>query len=231
MRDRIVDHFRGNVVGYLALFAALGGTSYAAVTLAPGSVTSRTIAAGAVTHSKLAAGSVAASNVTKHSLTSAQFKSGALLGVVKGSPGPTGPTGPAGANGTASVAMRASASGTVTAPHGASTDVPLSGASWTQGASDLNLITGSMQLGIPASCTGSFGNALIVSVDGVANTFATAPTGPASTTATIPFVISELMEPGASKQHTVSIKLGNSCAKAGEDYKVSNVKIDVVSFH
>jgi hypothetical protein len=228
MRNRIVGHFRGNVVGYLALFAALGGTSYAAVRLTPGSVTSRALAAGAVTHSKLASGSVAANNVARNSLTSAQFKSGALLGVVKGSPGPVGPAGPAG---TASVVMRASGSGSVTAPHGASTDVPLSGATWTQGANDLNLVTGSMQLGIPASCTGSFGNALIVSVDGVANTFGTAPAGPASTTATIPFVISELMEPGASKQHTVTIKLGNSCAKAGEDYKVSNVKVDVVSFH
>jgi hypothetical protein len=231
MRDRIVGHFRGNVVGYLALFTALGGTSYAAVRLAPGSVTSRALAAGAVTHSKLAGGSVGANNVIKRSLTSDYFRPGTLLGVVKGSPGPSGPTGPAGANGTASVAMRATDAGSVTAPHGASTNVPLNGATWTQGPNDLNLITGSMELGIPAACTGSFGNALIVSVDGVANTFGTAPTGPASTTTTIPFVISELMEPGASKQHTLSIKLGNSCARSGEDYKVSNVKVDVVSFH
>jgi len=121
--------------------------------------------------------------------------------------------------------------GSVTAPHGASTNVPLTGGTWTQAAGDLNLITGSMQLGIPSSCTGSFGNALIVSVDGTPTTFASAPIAPASGTATIPFVTSEVMEPGSSTQHTITASLGNSCTKSGEDYTVSNVKIDVVSFH
>src|SRR4051812_32790140 len=59
----IISHFRGNVVGYMALFVALGGTSYAAVSLKPGSVRSRALAKGAVTHSKLAANSVDATNV------------------------------------------------------------------------------------------------------------------------------------------------------------------------
>jgi hypothetical protein len=231
MTTRIVRHVRGNVVAYLALSVALGGTSYAAVRLAPGSVTTAALARGAVTHSKLAAGSVGANNVIKRSLTAASFKPGALLGVVKAGVGATGPAGPAGANGTGSIVARARGTGTVTAPHGASTAVPLSSATWTQGVGDLNLITGSMQVGIPSSCTGSFGNALIVSVDGVPNTFASAPTAPASGTATIPFAISELMEPGASTQHTVTAKLGNSCTKSGEDYTVGNVKIDVVSFH
>jgi hypothetical protein len=127
--------------------------------------------------------------------------------------------------------VKAHGGGAVTAPHGASTDVPLSGASWTQGAGDVNLITGSVDIGIPATCTGSFGNALSVLIDGVPNTFAVAPTAPASTTATIPFVISEVMEPGAGKQHTVTAKLSNSCTKGGEDYTVNNVKMDVLSFH
>jgi hypothetical protein len=39
------------------------------------------------------------------------------------------------------------------------------------------------------------------------------------------------MEPGASTQHTITAKLGNSCTKSGEDYTVSNVKVDVVTFH
>jgi hypothetical protein len=230
MTTRILGHVRGNVVGYLALFAALGGTSYAAVHLAPGSVTTKALATGAVTHSKLAANSVSANDVVQRSLTAENFKPGALQGIARGGRGPTGPTGPAGANGTASVVMRARDNGSVTAPHGASTNIPLSGGTWTQGAGDLNMITGSVQLGIPSSCTGSFGNALIISVDGVPNTFASAPTMPASATATIPFAVSELMEPGASKQHTITASLGSSCTKSGEDYKVSNVKIDVVSF-
>jgi hypothetical protein len=237
MTARIVRHVRGNVVGYLALFAALGGTSYAAAGLAPGSVTTRALGKGAVTHSKLAANSVGANDVAKHSLTAANFKVGALpngvngVNGVNGGTGSSGPAGPPGANGNASIVARARDAGSVTAPSGASTSVPLSGGTWTQGASDLDLITGSMQLGIPSSCTGSFGNALVVSVDGVANTFASAPTSPASTSVTIPFVTSEVMEPGTSTQHTITATLGNSCTKSGEDYTISNVKIDVVGFH
>jgi len=39
--SRVLRHFRQNVVAYLALFVALGGTSYAAINLPPGSVGSR----------------------------------------------------------------------------------------------------------------------------------------------------------------------------------------------
>jgi hypothetical protein len=257
MRNRIAGHLRANVVGYLALFAALGGTSYAAVRLAPGSVTTSALANGAVTHSKLAPGSVGAKDIVKRSLSAAVFKPGALLAAVKGasgskggangskggakgsgglnggagSQGIAGPVGPAGADGSASVVMKGRNTRTVTAAHSASTDVPLSGATWTQGANDVNLITGSVQLGIPATCTGSFGNALSIYVDGVANTFALAPSAPASSTVTVPFLVSELMEPGASGSHTITAKLANSCTKSGEDYTVSNVKVDVVTFH
>jgi hypothetical protein len=248
-RRRVLDHLRGNAVGYVALFAALGGTSYATVALPADSVHSAQLAPGAVTHAKLASSSVGETDLAKRSLTAADFKPGALLKALVeagqghgtagasgkvgagGAPGRTGATGPAGQNGSASVVMKARGSGTVTAPNAAATNVPLSGASWTQAASDVNLITGSVDIGIPATCTGSFGNALVVSIDGVPNTFAVAPTAPASTTATIPFAVSELMEPGSSRQHTATAKLGNSCTKSGEDYRVSNVKMDVLSFH
>jgi hypothetical protein len=36
------------------------------------------------------------------------------------------------------------------------------------------------------------------------------------------------MEPAAATQHTVTASFANSCTKAGEDYGVSNVKVDVV---
>lgn len=249
MLSRIASHLRGNVVGYVALFAALGGTSYAAVQLAPGSVTTRALANGAVTNSKLARDSVGEGNLRKHSLTAADFRAGALTQAFQavagkngatganggsgatGSQGPAGPTGAPGKDGSASVVMAARGVGTVTAPNGAQTDVPLTGASWTQAGNDVNLITGSMSLGIPSSCTGSFGNSLIVSVDGVPNTIAVAPTAPASSTVTVPFLVSEVMEPGASSQHTITAKLANTCARSGENYTIGNVKIDVVNFH
>ncbi len=50
---RIVQHLRVNVVAYLALFAALGGTSYAALRLPADSVGTRQIKNHAVTPIKL----------------------------------------------------------------------------------------------------------------------------------------------------------------------------------
>jgi hypothetical protein len=244
----IAHHIRGNAVGYVALFTALGGTSYAAVTLSAGSVTTRALANRSVTSAKLARNSVGSANVRTHSLVANDFKAGTLSGLLGpagsaggagstgpggsgGAAGPVGPRGSAGLDGSASVVMTAHEAGSVTAPHGASTTVPLTGGSWTQAANDVNLITGSMDVSVPSSCTGSFGNSLVVSVDGAPNTFALAPTAPGGNTVTVPFVVSELMQPGASSQHTVTAKLANTCTKAGEDYAVSNVKISAVNFH
>jgi len=97
-------HVRHNVVGYLALFAALGGTSYAAVQLPTGSVGTPQLRNAAVTAAKVKA----------HSLLASDFAGGQLrpgpqgvrgpagaTGAVgsQGAPGPTGPQGPAGQDG------------------------------------------------------------------------------------------------------------------------------------
>jgi hypothetical protein len=153
--------------------------------------------------------------------------------------GPAGPTGAAGAagvagaagqDGNAAVSVRATSSGTVAAPHGASTSVPLSGTSWTQAAGELDLVVGSVTLSTPSACTGSVGNALIVSVDGAATTFALAPTSPASSTVTVPIAVAGIMEPAAPTSHTLSAALANSCTQSGQDFSVTSVKIDVVKF-
>jgi hypothetical protein len=266
MPNRLISHLRGNAVAYVALFTALGGTSYAAVQLAPGSVKTKDLANGAVTRAKLAAHSVGESNMVKRSLTAADFKPGALLGALKGTNGAAGAlglTGPAGANGAAgttqagatgvtgatgatgaagatgpggqdgnaSIVLRSRGTGSVTAPHGSSTNVPLTGTTWTQGASDLNLVTGSMTIETPASCTGSFGNAVVISVNGVPNTFVVAPTAPANSSVTVPVVVSDVTEPGTATQQTITAKLANTCTKSGEDYVITDAKIDVVAFH
>jgi hypothetical protein len=251
MLERFLVHLRANVVAYAALFVALGGTSYAAVRLAPNSVTSRAIAKGAVTGSKLAKGSVTAASVRNRSLTSADFKPGALIQGLKGDSGsggaqggsglsgiaglrgdagPAGSQGPAGHDGSASIGLKARSGGSVTAPKGAATNIPLTSGTWTQSAGELDLITGNVTLGIPASCTGSFGNSVVLSVDGKAHTFAVAPSAPASSTVTVPFLVGTLSEPDNEGQHTVTAALANSCTKAGEDYTVSGLKLDVVKF-
>lgn len=228
MSRRIVVHLRGNLVAYLALFVALGGSSYAAVQLTPGSVDTRALAKGAVTQKKLAAGSVAARNVVDGSLGRADFKAG-VLGA--GGQGAKGDTGPAGRAGGAYVGARASFSGSVLAPHGGSTNVPLSAAGWTQEAGEVDLIAGSVTVRTPATCTGSFGNALTVSVDGTVTTFGVPPQTPPSSSVTVPLLVGTLTEPGSSVQHQLTAALANSCTKDGEDFTVSDVKLNVLKFN
>src|SRR4051812_26982597 len=79
-------HVRRNVVSYVALFVALGGTSYAAVRLPSNSVGPLQITKNAITSSK----------VRDSSLLARDFKAGQLPA---GKPGDTGPTGPQGARG------------------------------------------------------------------------------------------------------------------------------------
>ena len=235
MLRTLLLHLRGNAVGYLALFAVLGGTSYAAVSLAPRSVTSRALAPGAVTHGKLAADSVDSRTIVDGTITAKDFRKGTLKAVAEssatGPAGPAGAQGPSGANGNASIALRARGTGAVTAPHGGNTSVPLGSASWTQAANELDLVAGSASVTIPSACTGSFGNSLVVSVDGKPATFAPLPAAPASTTLTVPIVVSPVTEPTASASHQLAATVANSCTKDGEDFKVGDVKVDVLAFH
>ena len=81
------------VVAYLALFAALGGTSYAAVTLKRGSVKSSHIKNGQVKRPDIARGAVDSRRVRDRSLSARDFAPGTLK------PGPAGPPGAQGAPG------------------------------------------------------------------------------------------------------------------------------------
>jgi hypothetical protein len=239
MPERILSHLKGNLVAYVALFLALGGSSYAAVRLTPGSVRTSALAKGAVTHKKLAADSVSSANVANRSLTAADFKRGTLgapdKGATgrprKGAKGDTGATGPAGPPGGAYIGARAHSTGSVQAPHGSSTNVPLTGDGWTQGAGELDLLAGTMTIKTPPACTGSFGNTLVISVDGKATTFGVPPQTPPSSSVTVPLLVGTLMEPGSSTQHHVTAALGNSCTKNGEDFTVDQVKLDVLKFN
>jgi hypothetical protein len=65
---RILTHVRNNVVGYLALFVALGGSSYAAISLPADSVGTRQLANGAVTSHKLANHAVTAAALDPKSI-------------------------------------------------------------------------------------------------------------------------------------------------------------------
>jgi hypothetical protein len=62
---KLLNHLKHNVVAYLALFVALGGTSYAAINLPAGSVGTRQLRDQAVTNNKLAKGSVGAADLDR----------------------------------------------------------------------------------------------------------------------------------------------------------------------
>jgi hypothetical protein len=148
-----------------------------------------------------------------------------------GSNDPAGSTDPAESGGPGNIGARARTTSSVVAKHGGWTDIPLSGNPWTQSSQELELVAGTVQFRIPARCTGAFGNALVLSVDGTATTFASAPSAPASGTLTVPFIIGTLSEPGHEAQHKLSARFGNSCTKDGEDYTIKDVKVDVLKFH
>lgn len=128
--NRLLTYLRRHHLGLLALFIALGGTSYAAVNLPKDSVGSTQIKAGAV----------GASEVRDGSLTKKDFKSGTLLRGETGATGAAGATGAQGPKGDTgaqgekgdqgpagpqeTVAVRAQASGTQTIP----TDATATGA-------------------------------------------------------------------------------------------------------
>lgn len=89
-----------NVMATVAVFIALGGTSYAALALSDNSVKSKHIAKGAVKRSDVGNGAVNSAKVADSSLSREDFKAGQLPA---GPRGPKGDTGPAGSPSTNAV--------------------------------------------------------------------------------------------------------------------------------
>ena len=84
-----------NVTSLLALFVALGGTGYAAITLPRNSVGAKQIRSGAVGTSELRGGAVRSSDVRDRSLQLRDISRNARESL-RGRTGATGPAGPAG---------------------------------------------------------------------------------------------------------------------------------------
>jgi hypothetical protein len=95
----VVGYLKRHHLALLALFVALGGTSFAAVKLSRNSVGAKQIKRSAVRSVE----------VKDRSLLESDFKLGQLPGQTKGDPGPRGPSGPSGV--VASRVLTGSASG------------------------------------------------------------------------------------------------------------------------
>ena len=128
----MITHLRRNAVAYLALFVALGGTSYAAVALPKNSVGT----------AQLQKDAVRSADVKNGSLKSADFKAGQL---------PAGPPGAAGAPGPAGVLFAMQG----TTPAGSPPAVPASStASTTFTLPAAGKLFAYGTVGIIAQCTG-----------------------------------------------------------------------------
>ena len=98
---RLTSRFSyANVMSTVAVFIALGGVSYAAITLPSNSVGSKQIKKRAVKNSDLGRSAVTTGKVKNFSLLSKDFKPGQLPQGPTGAPGPKGDTGAPGTNGT-----------------------------------------------------------------------------------------------------------------------------------
>lgn len=92
-----------NVVSMVALFVALGGVSYAAISLPNNSVGTKQIKKNAVTGKKIKANAIGGGKIKDGSLLAKEFKAGQIPVGPKGATGATGPQGPAGVVGAITV--------------------------------------------------------------------------------------------------------------------------------
>jgi hypothetical protein len=129
-----------NVVASLALFMALGGTSYAAITLTNNSVKSKHIANGQVKRTDIRNNAVNSAKIAAGSLTSSDFAAGQIPPGPTGPAGPTGPSGPKGDKGDPGASFSPSA----TLPSGQSLTGP-----WTVGGGNQDWLADAVQYRIP----------------------------------------------------------------------------------
>lgn len=76
----MLGHVRRHAIGYLALFVALGGTSYAAVRLPANSVGTRQLKPKAVTWTRIAPGAVTPTRLKWRAVTNSKIAPGAVNG-------------------------------------------------------------------------------------------------------------------------------------------------------
>ena len=156
MRRRIRQKVTfSNVTSMLALFVALGGVSYAAVTLPKNSVGGAQIKANAVTGSKIKNGSVGSGDLAK-AVRTKLTKVGA-----KGDQGPAGPQGavgpqgPAGTVDTSGFYSKTQADAAFSPLHG-TTKIQVSPESWLAATSTNTVANSSGQVALSASAAGTF---------------------------------------------------------------------------
>ena len=222
-------YMRQNLVAYLALFVALGGTSYAAIKLPANSV-------GA---SQIRKDAVRSSEVKDSSLVAADFKPGHVPAGARGPHGPRGQEGargPVGAPGAAIVARVRSTGGAATAEAPAS--VPLASNSWTQPAGHVDLLPfGQITYTAPSatSCQGvGFATLrLTIYVDGkpVSTDALTTSRDGGTRTASVGGPKSFLFDPATASSHTATAEVTSGCTEPIDErprFTIGDLRFNVI---
>jgi hypothetical protein len=151
MRARLKTHVSyANVMATIAVFIALGGTSYAATKLARNSVGSTQIRSKSVGSSELKNRAVTSSKIRSRSITASKLSSSART-TLRGATGPAGPQGAAGPAGPSGATYRAAVN---------------SGAGVRAGTGTAEGIDGSYLVGFDRSMAGCVFTATLARVEG-----------------------------------------------------------------
>jgi hypothetical protein len=220
------------VISSIALFVALGGTSFAVTQLPRDSVGTPQLKDRSVTGQKL-------SRSARRVLRGAHGPAGAVgpqgpAGATgrQGATGADGTPGAQGAPGSAIVGHVRLSGGPVTVPPGRRVTVPLSG-SWTQAAGEVDLLVTSGHFSDRPSTCAPYDTAraqVTATVDGqfagasaAASTSEMAQVPPDATTAA-------LAAPGVATVRTATATLENPCTDPGESFTVDALSIDAIAF-
>jgi hypothetical protein len=206
-----------NVLATLALFVALSGGAYAAISLPKNSVRSEQIAKGQVKRADLANNAVTSRKVADRTLRRKDFKAGQLP---TGPKGDTGPPGPSGGAVVARIRGSGSRSGT-----GTPTNIPVTGNTWTQQANETNFIVGSLAYTRPPECAG--GGGIRLHVDGgqpVLNL--TLGTSGFQGLGIVPY---DALDPGTAVAHTLTATIEDNCLGSA-NISADDLKVNVIAF-
>jgi hypothetical protein len=228
-----------NVMATIAAFVALGGSSYAALTLSENSVKSKHIVNGQVKRPDIRNNAVNSAKVADGSLLGSDFAAGQLPAGPpgpqgaqgpKGDTGPQGPKGDTGAPGlpgSAIVARVRSTSALTPTTAGTYEQVPLTGNTWTQAGDEMNVgwlkaeLTNNACVGGPGSPVGS-SVVLNVKVDGaVVAPFVIGSTSPMWAAFPVD------LEPGTATTHTLTVEATHSCVESGS-FTLDSIAVNVV---
>lgn len=227
-----------NVMATIAVFIAIGGTASAAVIItsnsqvAPNTISGHhppsgahaNVIGGSLNGQDLAPGAVTAGKIANNTIRSPQIINGEVQNA---------DLAPA-AEGGHIVARIRSTAPTTTAGTSV-TQIPLSGAQWTQLANEVDHFVGVFTYTNPTDCTGAptAGFSLAVEVNGKSvggggSTFAPPESG---VTSSGPLNMSpDLFEPGHAVDNQMTVGISDSCVDADQHYTVKSVKIDAIGY-